>query len=146
MLMPKRVKYRKQQRGRMKGKELRGAEVTFGDYGLQALEPCWMTQRQIEAARRAVVRFAKRRGKIWIRVFPDKPVTQKAAETRMGKGKGAVDHWVAVVKPGRIIVEVGGMEPGVAREALRLAAHKLPIRTQVIGRREFTAQEEEAAA
>ena len=146
MLMPKRVKFRKQQRGRMKGKELRGAEVSFGEFGLQALEPCWMTARQIEAARRAVVHFAKRRGKLWIRVFPDKPVTQKAAETRMGKGKGAVDHYVAVVKPGRVILEVGGMEPTVAREALRLAAHKLPIKTQVIGRREFTAQQQETAA
>ena len=139
MLMPKRVKYRKQQRGRMKGKELRGATVAFGDFGLQALEPCWMTQRQIEAARRAVVHFAKRRGKLWIRVFPDKPVTQKPAETRMGKGKGAVDHWVSVVKPGRIIVEVGGMEPDVAREALRLAAHKLPIKTQVVTRLDVAA-------
>jgi large subunit ribosomal protein L16 len=144
MLMPKRVKYRKQQRGRMKGKELRGAVVTFGEFGLQALEPCWMTQRQIEAARRAVVHYAKRRGKLWIRIFPDKPVTQKAAETRMGKGKGAVDHWVSVVKPGRIIVEVGGMEPDVAREALRLAAHKLPIKTQVVTRRDLTAMQEVA--
>ena len=141
MLLPKRVKYRKQQRGRMKGKELRGVEVSFGDFGLQALEPCWMTQRQIEAARRAVVHFAKRRGKLWIRIFPDKPVTQKPAETRMGKGKGAVEHWVAVVKPGRIILEVGGMEHDVAREALRLAAHKLPIKTQVITRRDFAAAE-----
>ena len=144
MLTPKRVKFRKQQRGRMKGKELRGVAVSFGEFGLQALEPCWMTQRQIEAARRAVVHYAKRRGKLWMRVFPDKPVTQKAAETRMGKGKGAVDHWVAVVKPGRIILEVGGMEPGVAREALRLASHKLPIKTQVITRRELTAEEEGA--
>jgi len=141
MLFPKRVKYRKQQRGRMKGKELRGATVAFGEFGLQALEPCWMTQRQIEAARRAVVHYAKRRGKVWIRVFPDKPVTQKAAETRMGKGKGAVDHWVSVVKPGRIVVEVGGMEPEVAREALRLAAHKLPIKTQVVTRQDVAAQE-----
>ncbi len=145
MLMPKRVKYRKQQRGRMKGKELRGVEVSFGDFGLQALEPCWMTQRQIEAARRAVVHFAKRRGKLWIRIFPDKPVTQKPAETRMGKGKGAVDHWVAVVKPGRIILEVGGLEQDVARQALRLAAHKLPIRTQIITRRDITAAEAEGA-
>jgi len=145
MLMPKRVKFRKQQRGRMKGKELRGAEVSFGEYGLQALEPCWMTARQIEAARRAVVHFAKRRGKLWIRVFPDKPVTQKAAETRMGKGKGAVDHWVAVVKPGRVILEVGGMDSGVAREALRLAAHKLPIKTQVITRRDVVVAEEGGA-
>ena len=141
MLFPKRVKYRKQQRGRMKGKELRGATVAFGEFGLQALEPCWMTQRQIEAARRAVVHYAKRRGKVWIRVFPDKPVTQKAAETRMGKGKGAVDHWVSVVKPGRIVVEVGGMDSDVAREALRLAAHKLPIKTQVVTRHDVAAQE-----
>ena len=142
MLMPKRVKYRKQQRGRMKGKESRGVEVSFGEFGLQALEPCWMTARQIEAARRAVVHYAKRRGKLWIRVFPDKPVTQKAAETRMGKGKGAVDHYVAVVRPGRIIMEVGGMEPDVARQALRLAAHKLSIKTQVITRRDLTAASE----
>jgi len=139
MLMPKRVKFRKQQRGRMKGKELRGVEVSFGEYGLQALEPCWMTARQIEAARRAVVHYAKRRGKLWIRVFPDKPVTRRGAETRMGKGKGAVDHYVAVVKPGRIIMEVGGMESDVAHHALRLAAHKLPIKTQVITRRDLVA-------
>jgi large subunit ribosomal protein L16 len=106
MLMPKRVKYRKQMRGRMKGKESRGVEVSFGDFGLQALEPCWMTSRQIEAARRAVVRYMRRGGKVWIRIFPDKPVTAKAAETRMGGGKGAVDHWVAVVKPGRVLFEI----------------------------------------
>jgi len=117
MLMPKRVKYRKQHRGRMKGRARRGAEITFGDYGLQALEPCWMTSRQIEAARRAIVRHVKRRGKLWIRVFPDKPVTKKPAETRMGKGKGAVDHWVAVVKPGRMIFEISGVEEDAAREA-----------------------------
>lgn len=146
MLMPKRVKYRKQQRGRMKGKESRGVEVSFGEFGLQALEPCWMTARQIEAARRAVVHYAKRRGKLWIRVFPDKPVTQKAAETRMGKGKGAVDHYVAVVRPGRVIMEVGGMEPEVARHALRLAAHKLSIKTQIITRRDLTAAGEGGAA
>jgi large subunit ribosomal protein L16 len=139
MLMPKRVKWRKQQRGRMSGKELRGVEVSFGDLGLQALEPCWMTQRQIEAARRTIVRFVKRKGKMWVRVFPDKPVTKKAAETRMGKGKGAVDHYVAVVKPGRIILEIGGLEEDQAREALRLAAYKLPIKTQIISRRDVTA-------
>jgi large subunit ribosomal protein L16 len=139
MLMPKRVKWRKQQRGRMSGKELRGVEVAFGDLGLQALEPCWMTQRQIEAARRAIVRFVKRKGKMWVRVFPDKPVTKKAAETRMGKGKGAVDHYVAVVKPGRIILEIGGLEEDQAREALRLAAYKLPIKTQIISRRDLAA-------
>jgi large subunit ribosomal protein L16 len=137
MLMPKRVKWRKQQRGRMTGKELRGVEVAFGDLGLQALEPCWMTQRQIEAARRAIVRFVKRRGKMWVRVFPDKPVTKKAAETRMGKGKGSVDHYVAVVKPGRIILEIGGLDIETSKEALRLAAYKLPIKTQIIGRRDL---------
>ena len=144
MLLPKRVKYRKQQRGRMRGKATRGAEVAFGEYGLQAIEPCWMTQRQLEAARRAIVHFAKRRGKVWIRVFPDKPVTKKAAETRMGKGKGAVDHWVAVIKPGRIIFEVGGMEEDVAREALRRAAYKLPIKTQLVGRRDFAGASQES--
>ena len=137
MLMPKRVKWRKQQRGRMTGKELRGVEVVFGDMGLQALEPCWMTQRQIEAARRAIVRFVKRRGKMWVRVFPDKPVTQKAAETRMGKGKGAVDHYVAVIKPGRIILEIGGLDEATAKEALHLASYKLSIKTQIIGRRDL---------
>ena len=139
MLMPKRVKFRKQMRGRMKGTETRGVEVSFGEFGLQALEPCWMTQRQIEAARRAVVHYCKRRGKLWVRIFPDKPVTKKPAETRMGKGKGAVDHWVAVIKPGRIILEIGGLEEDQAREALRLAAYKLPIKTQIIGRRDLTA-------
>lgn len=142
MLMPKRMKWRKQQRGRMSGKELRGVEVAFGDLGLQALEPCWMTQRQIEAARRTIVRFVKRKGKMWVRIFPDKPVTKKAAETRMGKGKGAVDHYVAVVKPGRIILEIGGLEEDQAREALRLASYKLPIRTQIVGRHDFTASAE----
>ncbi len=132
MLLPKRVKWRKQMRGRMKGHELRGVEVSFGEYGLQALEPAWLTQRQIEAARRALVRYMKRRGKVWIRIFPDKPVTQRAAETRMGKGKGAVDHWVAVVKPGRIILEVSGLPEDIAREAMRLASHKLPIKTKMV--------------
>jgi large subunit ribosomal protein L16 len=135
--MPKRVKWRKQMRGRMKGHETRGTEVHFGEYGLQALEPGWMTQRQIEAARRALVHHMKRRGKVWIRIFPDKPVTQKAAETRMGKGKGAVDHWVAVVKPGRIIFEVSGLPEDVAREALRLAAHKLALKTKFIVRHDL---------
>jgi large subunit ribosomal protein L16 len=137
MLMPKRVKYRKQMRGRMKGQESRGTEVSFGDFGLQALEPAWITARQIEAARRAIVRFVRRRGKYWIRIFPDKPVTQKPAETRMGKGKGAVDHWVAVVRPGRIILELGGLPEDVAREAFRLAGHKLPIRCQFVAREEL---------
>ena len=134
MLMPKRVKYRKQMRGRMKGRASRGAEVQFGEYGLQALEPVWLTSRQIEAARRTMVRYIKRRGKIWIRVFPDKPVTKKAAETRMGKGKGAVEFWVAVIKPGRVLFEMGGISEDEATEALRLAAFKLPIKTRIIRR------------
>lgn len=134
MLMPKRVKYRKQMRGRMRGKAGRGAYIAFGEYGLQALEPCWMTSRQIEAARRAVVRYVRRGGKLWIRIFPDKPVTAKPAETRMGSGKGNVDHWVAVVKPGRIILEIAGVSEEAAREALRLASHKLPIKTQFVTR------------
>jgi large subunit ribosomal protein L16 len=138
MLMPKRVKWRKQMRGRMTGHETRGVEIAFGDYGLQALEPCWLTQRQIEAARRALVRYMKRRGKVWVRVFPDKPVTQRAAETRMGKGKGAVDHWVAVIKPGRILIEVSGLSEEIAREAVRLASHKLPIKTKFIISHELT--------
>jgi large subunit ribosomal protein L16 len=134
MLMPKRVKYRKQMRGRMRGKATRGAEISFGEYGLQAMEPCWMTSRQIEAARRAIVRSVRRGGKLWIRVFPDKPVTAKPAETRMGSGKGAVDHWVAVIKPGRVLFEITGVSEEVAREAMRLAAHKLPIKTQFVAR------------
>jgi large subunit ribosomal protein L16 len=134
MLMPKRVKYRKQMRGRLKGKAARGTEVAFGDYGLQALEPAWITARQIEAARRAIVRHVRRRGKYWIRIFPDKPVTAKPAETRMGKGKGAVDHWVAVVKPGRIVFELSGVSEEMAREAMRLASHKLPIKCQFVRR------------
>ena len=134
MLMPKRVKYRKQMRGRMKGRASRGAEVQFGEFGLQALEPVWLTSRQIEAARRTMVRYIKRRGKIWIRVFPDKPVTKKAAETRMGKGKGAVEFWVAVIKPGRVLFEMGGISEAEALEALRLAAFKLPIKTRIIRR------------
>jgi large subunit ribosomal protein L16 len=134
MLMPKRVKWRKQMRGRMSGHETRGTELSFGEFGLQAVEPGWLTQRQIEAARRALVHSMKRRGKIWIRIFPDKPITQKAAETRMGKGKGAVDHWVAVVKPGRIIFEVGGLTEDVAREAIRLASFKFGIQTKMIAR------------
>jgi large subunit ribosomal protein L16 len=141
MLMPKRVKYRKQMRGRMKGKATRGSEVSFGEFGLQALEPCWMTSRQIEAARRAIVRHVKRSGKLWIRIFPDKPVTAKPAETRMGSGKGNVDHWVAVVKPGRIIFEIAGVREETAREAMRLASHKLPIKTQFVARGEMAAEE-----
>ncbi len=134
MLFPKRVKYRKQMRGRMKGRASRGTEVNFGDYGLQALEPGWITARQIEAARRALVRYMRRRGKVWIRIFPDKPVTKKPAETRMGKGKGAVDHWVAVVKPGRIMFEISGLDEEGAREAMRLASHKLSVKTKFIKR------------
>ena len=134
MLMPKRVKYRKQFRGRMKGMAKGGVELLQGDYGLQALEPGWITSRQIEAMRRAVVRHMRRRGKYWIRIFPDKPVTAKPAETRMGKGKGAVDHWVAVVKPGRVMFEISGVADDVAREALRRASYKLPIKTQIITR------------
>lgn len=134
MLMPKRVKYRKQMRGRMTGKAYRGSTVAFGEFGLQALEPCWMNSRQIEAARRTMVRYIRRRGKIWIRVFPDKPVTKKAAETRMGSGKGSVEFWVAVVKPGRVLFEMGGIPEEEAREALRLAAHKLPIKTKFVKR------------
>jgi large subunit ribosomal protein L16 len=141
MLMPKRVKYRKQMRGRMKGKAMRGNVVSFGEFGLQALEPCWMTSRQIEAARRAIVRHVKRSGKLWIRVFPDKPVTAKPAETRMGSGKGNVDHWVAVVKPGRIIFEIAGVREEAAREAMRLASHKLPIKTQFVARGEVATGE-----
>jgi len=137
MLMPKRVKYRKQMRGRMKGRASRGATVAFGDYGLQALEPSWITSRQIEAARRAIVRYVRRRAKVWIRIFPDKPVTKKPAETRMGKGKGSVDHWVAVVKPGRILFEIAGVSEEAAREAFRLASHKLPIKTQFVKRLEI---------
>ncbi len=132
MLMPKRYKYRKQMRGRMKGKAGRGNTIAFGDYALQALEPCWMTSRQIEAARRAVMRYIKRGGKFWIRIFPDKPVTARAAETRMGKGKGNVEYYAAVIKPGRILFELSGVEEEVAREAMRLAGHKLPVKTQFL--------------
>ncbi len=137
MLFPKRMKYRKAHRGRMKGRATRGNKVSFGEYGLQALEPFWLTSRQIEAARRAVVHFVQRGGKLWIRIFPDKPVTAKAAETRMGGGKGAVSHWVAVVKPGHVLIEIGGVTETAAREALRLAGNKLPIRTQFVSRADF---------
>jgi large subunit ribosomal protein L16 len=137
MLMPKRVKHRKQMRGRTKGKASRGNEISFGDYGLQSLEPGWITARQIEAARRALVRFMRRRGKVWIRIFPDKPVTQKPAETRMGKGKGAVDHWVAVVRPGRVLFEISGLDEEAAREAMRLASHKLPLKTKFMVKDSF---------
>lgn len=134
MLMPKRVKYRKQFRGRTRGMAKGGKELMQGEFGLQALEPGWITSRQIEAVRRAMVRHMRRRGKYWIRIFPDKPVTAKPAETRMGKGKGSVDHWVAVVKPGRIMFEIAGVTEDVAREALRLGGYKLPIKTQIIAR------------
>jgi large subunit ribosomal protein L16 len=135
MLMPKRVKWRKQMRGRMRGKAYRGSDLMYGDFGLKALEPGWITARQIEAARRAIVRAVRRRGKFWIRIFPDKPVTKKPAETRMGKGKGSVEFWVAVVKPGRIMFEIGGGLPeDVAREALRRAQYKLPIKTKLVSR------------
>ncbi len=137
MLMPKRTKWRKQMRGRRKGIASRGTSIEFGDYGLQALEPAWITARQIEATRRTLVRYMKRRGKVWIRIFPDKPVTQRAAETRMGKGKGAVDHWVAVVKPGRIMFEISGLNQEAAREAMRRASHKLPIKTKFTQKQEF---------
>ena len=130
MLMPKKVKFRKQQRGRMCGKAWRGSDVSFGDYGLRAMEPCWMTDRQIEAARVAMTRFIKRGGKIWVRVFPDKPVTKKPLETRMGKGKGAPEGWVAVVRPGKILFEMEGVSEADARRAMELAAAKLPIHTK----------------
>ena len=140
-MMPRRWKYLKKMRGRLKGKASRGTEIVFGEYGLQALEPAWVTARQIEAARRAIVRHVRRRGRYWIRIFPDKPVTAKPAETRMGKGKGAVDHWVAVVKPGRIMFELGGVSEGMAREAMRLASYKLPIRCQFVKREGISAGE-----
>ncbi len=134
MLMPKKTKYRKVQRGRIKGKASRGTELAFGDYGLRALEPCWLTSRQIEAARVAITRHARRGGKVWIRVFPDKVVTKKPAETRMGSGKGAPEYWVAVVRPGRILFEMAGVPREVGEEAMRLAAHKLPIKTRLVRR------------
>ena len=134
MLLPKRVKYRKAQRGRMRGKATRGALINFGDYGLKALEPGWITQRQIEAARVALTRLMKREGKVWIRIFPNKPVTKKPAETRMGSGKGVPEFWVAVVKPGTVMFELGGVNRATAAEALKLASRKLPIKTQMVAR------------
>ncbi len=134
MMMPKKVKYRKQQRGRRAGKAWRGSDLSFGDFGLKALEPGWITDRQIEAARVAMTRFVKRGGKIWIRLFPDKPITKKPAETRMGKGKGAPEQWVAVVRPGKVLFEMEGITEPLAREALKLAAHKLPIPTRFLAR------------
>ena len=142
MLMPKRVKYRKQQRGRMRGLARRGNEIEFGEYGLMAMEPAWITNRQIEAARIAMTRSIKRGGKVWIKIFPDKPVTAKPAETRMGSGKGAPEYWVAVVKPGRIMFELAGVSDEKAKEALRLAAHKLPIKTRFVTREELEGENE----
>ena len=136
MLLPKRVKYRRQQRGRMTGKATRGNAVTYGEFGLVALDPAWITSNQIEAARIAMTRYTKRGGQVWIKIFPDKPVTQKPAETRMGSGKGSPEYWVAVVKPGRVMFEIAGVPEDVAREALRLASHKLPIRTKIVKREE----------
>lgn len=134
MLLPKRVKYRRVHRGRLKGKATRGNTVTYGDFGLQALEPAWITSNQIEAARVAMTRYIKRGGKVWIKIFPDKPVTEKPAGTRMGSGKGAPEYWVAVVKPGRVLFEIAGVSEEVAREALRLASHKLPCKTKFVAR------------
>ncbi|MCE5285008.1 MAG: 50S ribosomal protein L16 [Pelosinus sp.] len=134
MLLPKRVKHRKQFRGRMKGKALRGNTVSHGEYGLQALEPAWITNRQIEAARIAMTRYIKRGGKVWIKIFPDKPITAKPAETRMGSGKGSTEYWVAVVKPGRVMFEMDGVSEEIAKEAMRLAAHKLPIKTKFVSK------------
>ena len=136
MLMPKRVKYRRVHRGRMTGKALRGNTLAYGEFGLQAVEPGWITSNQIEAARIAMTRFTKRSGQVWIKIFPDKPVTKKPAETRMGSGKGSPEYWVSVVKPGRIMFEIAGVSEEVAREALRLASHKLPIKTKVVTRTE----------
>ena len=137
MLSPKRTKYRKYHRGRMRGKATRGNEITFGDYGLQALEPTWITSRQIEAARRTITRYTKRGAKLWIRIFPDTPVTSKPVEVRMGKGKGSVDFWACKVKPGRMMFEIDGVNDDIAREALRLAAMKLPVKTRVVVREDW---------
>ena len=142
MLLPKRVKYRRVHRGRLKGKATRGNTVTYGDFGLRALEPAWITSNQIEAARVAMTRYTKRGGKVWIKIFPDKPITEKPAETRMGSGKGSPEYWVAVVKPGRVMFEIAGVSEEVAREALRLASHKLPIKTKIVAKEE-TAPESE---
>ncbi|HHW11566.1 MAG TPA: 50S ribosomal protein L16 [Firmicutes bacterium] len=144
MLVPKRVKHRKVMRGRMKGMAYRGSQLTLGEYGLQAVEPGWITNVQIEAARVALTRHIKRGGKVWIKIFPDKPVTAKPAETRMGSGKGSPEHWVAVVKPGRIMFEIGGVDEELAREALRLAGHKLPIKTKFVKREEAGGESNES--
>ncbi len=142
MLMPKRVKYRRQQRGRLKGKATRGNEITSGSYGLVALEPAWITSNQIEAARIAMTRYTRRGGKVWIKIFPDKPITEKPAETRMGSGKGSPEYWVAVVKPGRVMFEMDGVAEDVAREAMRLAANKLPIKCKFAVKAKTEAEEE----
>ena len=143
MLMPKRVKHRKQFRGRMTGKASRGTTITYGDYGLVAMEPCWVKSNQIEAARIAMTRFCKRSGKVWIKIFPDKPVTSKPAETRMGSGKGSPEFWVAVVKPGRVLFELGEVDEATAKEAFRLAAHKLPLKCRFVSRAEMEAENHE---
>ena len=141
MLLPKRVKYRRVHRGRLTGKATRGNKITYGEFGLVALEPTWITSNQIEAARIAMTRYTKRGGQVWIKIFPDKPVTEKPAETRMGSGKGSPEYWVAVVKPGRVMFEIAGVSEDVAREALRLASHKLPIKTKIVKREDVAAQE-----
>ena len=141
MLLPKRVKYRRVHRGRLTGKATRGNKITYGEFGLVALEPAWITSNQIEAARIAMTRYTKRGGQVWIKIFPDKPVTEKPAETRMGSGKGSPEDWVAVVKPGRVMFEIAGVSEDVAREALRLASHKLPIKTKIAKREDVAAQE-----
>ena len=143
MLLPKRVKYRRVQRGRMTGKATRGTEVNYGEYGLQAVEPAWITSNQIEAARVAMTRYTKRGGKVWIKIFPDKPVTQKPAETRMGSGKGSPEYWVAVVKPGRVMFEIAGVPEETAREALRLAMHKLPCKCKIVSRADLEGGDEQ---
>ena len=145
MLMPKRVKYRRVQRGRMKGKATRGNVVTYGEFGLQAVEPGWITSNQIEAARIAMTRYTKRGGQVWIQIFPDKPITAKPAETRMGSGKGSPEYWVAVVKPGRVLFEMGGVAEADAKEAMRLAGHKLPIKTKFMTKAQLEAETAEAA-
>ncbi|MBQ5477327.1 MAG: 50S ribosomal protein L16 [Bacteroidaceae bacterium] len=143
MLLPKRVKYRRVQRGRLKGKAIRGSKVTYGDYGLVALEPAWITANQIEAARVAMTRYIKRGGQVWINIFPDKPITEKPAETRMGSGKGSPEYWVAVVKPGRVMFEIAGVSEELAREAMRLAANKLPIKCKFVRKEETMEQDGE---
>ncbi len=140
MLLPKRVKYRRVHRGRIKGKALRGNKVTYGEYGLMAMEPCWITSNQIEAARIAMTRYIKRGGQVWIKIFPDKPVTEKPAETRMGSGKGSPEYWVAVVKPGRVMFEIGGVSEEAAREAMRLAGYKLPVKTKFVMREDVNTE------